>query len=246
MKISIITTTYNSVKTIEDTIKSVLNQVGVEIEYIIIDGGSTDGTLRIIEKFKNQISKIISEPDAGMYDAMNKGIKLATGDVVGILNSDDFYATNDAIKTVLEKFKKTNADCVWGDLIYVKDKDLDTPWRIWKSSPYQLGAFEKGWHPPHPTFFVKREVYEKYGLFRTDLSTAGDFELMLRFLEKNKISSVYIPQVLVKMRTGGQSNKSIYNHLRAIWYSYKAFKLNDLKINLFFLVKKPFFKLKQF
>ena len=246
MKISIITTTYNSVKTAEDTIKSVLNQVGAEIEYIIMDGGSTDGTLEIINKYQDRIIRVVSEKDGGMYDAMNKGIKMATGDIVGILNSDDFYATNDIIKNVADKFEETGVDCVWGDLIYVQDKDLDTPWRIWKSSPYQPGAFQKGWHPPHPAFFVKREVYEKYGLFRTDLSTAADFELMLRFLEKNKISSAYIPQVLVKMRTGGQSNKSIYNRLRAIWYSYKAFKLNGLKVSPLFIFRKPLFKLSQF
>jgi len=246
MKLSIITTTFNSTKTVEGTIKNVLNQVGVEVEYIIIDGGSIDGTLEIVNKYKNRIAKIVSEPDGGMYEAMNKGIKLATGEVVGILNSDDVYADNDVLKKMMAEFEKTGADCVWGDLIYVTDKNPNTPWRIWKSSPYQVGSFQKGWHPPHPAFFVKREVYEKYGLFRTDLSTAGDFELMLRFLEKNKIFSSYLPQTLVRMRTGGQSNKSLYNHLRAIWYSYRAFKLNGLKISPLFILKKPLSKLNQF
>lgn len=247
MKISIITTTYNSAKTLEDTIKSVLGQVGgMDVEYIIIDGGSTDGTLDIVEKYKDKITKVISEKDGGMYEAMNKGIKMATGEIVGILNSDDIYALSEVLKRVLDKFTESGADCLWGDLIYFKGQNQSSQVRTWKSSPYQSGAFEKGWHPPHPTFFVKREIYEKYGLFRTDLSTAGDFELMLRFLEKNKISSAYIPEVLVKMRMGGQSNKSIYNHLRAIWYSYKAFKINGLKISPLFLFIKPWFKLNQF
>jgi glycosyltransferase involved in cell wall biosynthesis len=246
MKISIITTTYNSAGTIEDTIKSVLSQVGVEIEYIIIDGGSTDGTLDIINKYKERVARVVSEPDGGMYEAMNKGIKLATGDVVGILNSDDFYASNNVIETVVKEFEKTGADCVWGDLVYVDPNDLSRVVRDWRSSPYKEGNFQKGWHPPHPTLFVKKSVYDKYGVFRTDLSTAADYELMLRFLEKNKISSAYIPQLLVKMRAGGESNKSYYNLIRANWYCYKAFGLNGLKINPLFILKKPWFKRHQF
>jgi glycosyltransferase involved in cell wall biosynthesis len=246
MKISIITTSFNSVKTIEDTLESVLGQVGVELEYIVVDGGSTDGTLDILNKYHNRLAHIISEPDHGMYDAMNKGIKLATGEAVGILNSDDVYADNGVLKTVMEEFEKTGADCVWGDLVMVDGRDTSKPRRTWKSSNYKEGSFKAGWHPPHPTFFVRREIYEKYGLFRTDLSTAGDFELMLRFLEKNKISSSHIPQTLVKMRAGGESNKSIYNHFRAIWYSYQAFKISGLKVSPIFIFLKPFAKLKQF
>jgi glycosyltransferase len=246
MKISIITTTYNSVKTLEDTIKSVLCQVGVEIEYIIIDGGSTDGTLRVIEKFKNQISKIISEPDGGMYDAMNKGIKLTTGDVVGILNSDDVYMSNDTVKAVVEKFEVTGVDCVWGDLEVVDKTDTSKIVRDWKSGPYKEGSFQKGWHPPHPTFFVKKEIYNKYGLFRTDMSTWADYELMLRFLERNKITSAYILRTLVKMRDGGQSNKSIWWQMKANFGCYKAFKLNGLKVSPLFIIKKPLFKFTQY
>jgi glycosyltransferase involved in cell wall biosynthesis len=246
MKISIITTTYNSTKTIEDTIKSVLGQVGVEIEYIIIDGGSTDGTLDIIKCFGDRVAKVVSEPDGGMYEAMNKGIKLATGDIVGILNSDDFYASGEVLKMVADKFAESGADCIWGDLVYIDKNDLNKVVRDWKSSSYKAGLFQKGWHPPHPTLFVKKSVYEKYGVFRTDLSTAADYELMLRFLEKNKISSAYIPQLLVKMRAGGESNKSYYNLIRANWYCYKAFGLNGLKINPLFILKKPWFKRHQF
>lgn len=246
MKISIITTTYNSAKTVEDTIQSVLSQRYSGIEYIIVDGGSTDGTLDIIHKYMSRISKVVSEKDEGMYDAMNKGIQLATGDIIGILNSDDFYISNEVLKKVTDAFLQKDTDCLWGDLLIVDQTDLNKVVRDWKSSPYKEGEFQKGWHPPHPTFFVKKVVYEKYGLFKTDLSTSADYELMLRFLEKNKISSAYIPEVLVKMRNGGEGNKSYYNLVRANIGCYKAFKMNGLKIDLFFIFRKPLFKLQQF
>jgi glycosyltransferase len=254
MKISIITTSYNSAGTVEDTIKSVLNQLGTEIEYIIVDGGSTDGTLEIINKYPNsnmnlsgQVKmKVISEPDGGMYEAMNKGIRLATGDIIGILNSDDFYASNEVVKTVVEKFQETNAGCVWGDLLIVDRQDLTKVIRDWKSSPYKGGSFQKGWHPPHPTFFVKKSIYEKYGLFRTDMFTWADYELQLRFLEKEKISSSYIPQTLVKMRDGGSSSKSVWWQLKANFGCYQAFKMNGLRVSPLFIFKKPLFKFTQY
>lgn len=251
MRISIITATFNSEKTVEDSIKSVLNQTCeglpfAEIEYIIIDGGSTDGTLDIINKYEGRISKIVSEPDGGMYDAMNKGINLATGDIIGILNSDDFYVSNEVIKTVIQKFEETRADCVWGDLTVVDKNDVNKTVRDWKSGPYKEGSFQNGWHPPHPGFFVKKETYNKYGLFRTDMSTWADYELQLRFLEKNKISSAYIPQVLVKMRDGGGSNKSYWHLLKANFGCYKAFKLSGVKVSPFFIFRKPLSKLGQF
>ena len=246
MKISIITTTLNSVATVGDMIKSVLGQVGVGIEYIVIDGGSTDGTMDIVNKYANRISKIISEPDGGMYDAMNKGIKLATGEVVGILNSDDVYADSSVLKKVVEQFERTKADCVWGDLEVVDRNDVNKVVRNWKSGPHKEGSFKKGWHPPHPGFFVRREVYNKYGMFRTDMNTWADYELQLRFLQKNKISSAYIPQTLVKMRAGGQSNKSYWHLLKANFGCYKAFKLNGLKVSPLIILKKPLFKLRQY
>ena len=246
MKLSIITTTYNSAGTVEDTIKSVLNQIGAEIEYIIIDGGSTDGTMDIVNKYKDRIARIISEPDGGMYDAMNKGIKLATGDIVGILNSDDIYISNEIIKTVVEKFEETGADCLWGDLIMVDRKNPAKVIRDWKSAEYRVGSFKKGWHPPHPTFFLKKNIYDKYGLFRTDLGTSADYELMLRFLEKEKITSVYISQVLVQMREGGEGNKSYFNLIKANFGCYKAFKINGLKVSPFFIIKKPLLKFRQY
>lgn len=246
MKFSIITTSFNSVKTIEDTIRSILVQNYPNIEYIIIDGGSTDGTLEVINKYKNKIFKIVSERDSGMYDAMNKGIKLATGDIIGILNSDDVYISNEIIKIVANRFQEGGSDCVWGDLVYVDRDDLNKVVRNWKSSSYKEGGFQKGWHPPHPTFFVRKEIYNKYGLFRMDLSTSADYELLLRFLEKFKITSGYIPQMLVKMREGGVSNKSYLNLIKANFGCYKAFKINNLDIDWFFVFRKPLSKLNQF
>ena len=246
MKISIITTTYNSARTLEDTIKSVLNQVGAEIEFIIIDGGSTDGTTDIVKSFGSKISKVVSEKDAGMYDAMNKGIKLATGDIIGILNSDDFYVSSDVIETVAERFAETGVDCLWGDLVVVDKDNVKKVVRNWKSEPYKEGSFQKGWHPPHPGFFVKKEIYERYGLFRTDMFTWADYELQLRFLEKNKVSSVYIPKTLVKMRDGGKSSRSVWWQIRANFGCYWAFKLNGLKVNPLIIIKKPLFKFRQF
>jgi glycosyltransferase involved in cell wall biosynthesis len=246
MKVSIITTTFNTGKTVEDTINSVLSQTYPDIEYIIVDDQSTDNTLDIVNKFKDRVTKIVYGEHNGIFGALNKGLEFVTGDIVAILNSDDFYISNDVIETVVNEFKNTGADCVWGDLVIVDKDDVNKIVRNWKSSAYKEESFQKGWHPPHPTFFVKREIYDKYGLFRTDFSTAGDFELVLRFLEKYKISSSYIPKVLTKMRAGGQSNKSIYNHLRAIWFSYKAFKINNIKVSPFFIIRKPLFKIKQF
>lgn len=250
MKLSIITTTLNSYKTIEASIRSVLEQRFTDIEHIIIDGGSTDGTMDIVKKFQSEsgsrVAKIVSEKDSGMYDAMNKGIKLATGDIVGILNSDDIYASNEIIGLVASEFEKTGADCVWGDLVYVDKYDTNKIVRTWKSSAYKEGSFQKGWHPPHPTLFIKKEIYEKLGGFRTDLGTSADYELMLRFLEKNKITSSYIPQILVKMRAGGVSNKSYLNWIKANIGCYRAFKINGLKIDLLFMFRKPLSKIGQF
>lgn len=245
MKISIITVCYNSEKTIESAIKSVLGQTH-DIEYIIVDGGSTDGTVGIINKYRDRISKIISEPDKGIYDAMNKGIRAATGDVVGTLNSDDFYVDGFVVEKVVKKFEEKNVDCLWGDLVYVDRMNADKVVRVWKSSEYGTGKFKSGWYPPHPTFFVKRSVYEKYGLFNPDFKIAADIEIMLRFLEKLKISSAYIPEVLVKMRTGGVSARNLKNIIRANVEVYHAWKINGLKICPIWILLKPFSKLGQF
>jgi len=233
MKISIITVVRNSKGTIKDAIESVLNQTYKNIEYIIVDGGSTDGTVEIIKEYGNKIDKFISEPDDGIYDAMNKGIRLATGDIIGILNSDDVYFDNKVLEKVVEKFKETNVDSLYGDLYYVRESDLNTIVRYWKCSEFVRGSFSKGWHPPHPAFFVKRHIYEKYGYFDLSMKVSADFELMLRFLEKYKISTAYLPSVLVKMRTGGESNRSINNIITGNKFVLKAFDKNGIKVNKF-------------
>lgn len=244
--VSLITTVFNNKETIEDAIKSVLNQSYPNIEYIITDGGSTDGTIEIINKYKNKINKFVSEPDKGIYDGMNKGIKLSSGDIIGILNSDDLYASNDVIEKVVNEMEEKNVDVCWGDLVYVDAKNTDKVIRYWKSSEYKEGKFKKGWMPPHPTFFVRKWVYDKYGMFNLDFPISADYELMLRFLEKYKINSCYIPQVLVKMRVGGKSNKSIKNIIKANIECYRAWKVNGLRINPLRIFLKPLSKIPQY
>jgi len=246
MKVSIITVVYNNEDTIKDAIESVLNQTYKNIEYIIIDGVSTDGTVEVIKSYGDKIDKFISEKDNGIYDAMNKGIKLASGDIVGILNSDDFYANNNIIEKVVKEFEDKKVDSVYGDLVYVNAKDTNKIVRYWKSKPYKKGLFTKGWHPAHPTFFVKKEIYDKYGIFNLDFKIAADYELMLRFLEKYQISNSYIPEIFVKMRLGGESNQSIKNIIKANIESYNAWKVNGLYINLFMILLKPLSKLFQY
>ena len=244
MKISIITVCFNSEKTIEDTIQSVLSQNYPDIEYIIVDGASTDSTLNIIDKYSNKITTVISESDNGIYDAMNKGVKASTGDVVGILNSDDIYANENIISLVVKNIKDT--DATYGNLDYVESDDVSKVTRRWCSKVYSEGMFLKGWMPPHPTFFVRKSIYNKLGLYSLELKSAADYELMLRFIHKHKIKLAFIDEVLVKMRIGGESNSSFKNRLRANKEDRKAWKMNNLKPNLFTLVRKPLSKISQF
>lgn len=244
MKISIITVCLNSAATIEDTMKSVLSQSLKNIEYVVIDGGSTDGTLDIIRKYENKISKVVSERDNGIYDAMNKGIHLATGDVIGCLNADDFYASNDVLSSVVNIFETKDADAVYGDIVYVDKNNTDEIKRYWKAGEYKSGAFSKGWVSPHPAFFCRKQVYTTYGYFRNDMQIAADFELMLRFMEKHKIKVDYLPQSLVKMRTGGHANiwKGI---IRGNFEIIRSFGINGLRISPFFFISKPLTKISQ-
>lgn len=246
MRISIITATYNSSPTLENCISSVNNQTYALIEHIIIDGVSTDNTLEIIKSIPNKITKVISEPDNGIYDAMNKGIRLATGDIIGILNSDDLYCEKVVLEKVVSVFKTTGVDCVHADLYYVKQNDTNQVVRHWKTCDYVPGAFKKGWHPAHPTFFVRREIYEKYGLFNLDFALAADFELMLRFLERYKISSAYLNEPIVRMRLGGATSKNPKNIYKQNIECYRAFKLNGIKVSLFYPFYRLLPKLKQF
>ena len=245
LKVSIITATYNSSATIVDAIKSVQEQSHSNIEHIIVDGLSTDDTIEKIKSIDQQI-KIISEKDNGIYDAMNKGIAIASGDIIGILNSDDFYASKLVIESVVRIFSIINCDALYGDLLYVDSKHIFKVKRKWISGMHQRKDFLKGWMPPHPTFFVKKEVYEKYGVFNLELGTAADYELMLRFIYKHQINTFYLPEVLIHMRTGGASNKNIFNRLKANHGDRQAWRVNDLKPGLFTLYLKPLRKISQF
>lgn len=246
LKISIITVAYNAESSIEDTIKSVLSQSYSNIEYIIIDGKSSDNTLEICNKYSDKISKIVSEKDTGIYDAMNKGVALAQGDVVGILNADDFYADNFVIENIVEKFKKEAVDAVYADLVYVNGQETSKVTRTWISGVYEDGMFLKGWMPPHPTFFVKLSCYKEYGDYSLDLKTVADYELMLRMIHKYKIKLGYLNKIIVKMRVGGVSNASLKNRIRAQRDAKKSWQMNGIKPNLFTLIMKPLSKVTQF
>jgi len=246
VKVSIITVCYNSASTIEPTIQSVINQTYPNIEYIIVDGLSKDNTLEIVNKYSAKISKIISEKDDGLYFAINKGIDLATGDIIGIIHADDLYVNNDVIHEIVQLFESSKADSVYADLQYVDREDINKIIRYWKSGEYKHGLFKKGWMPPHPTFFVKADCYKKYGKFTTTLKSAADYELMLRLLHKNKCSTAYLPKVTVKMRVGGKSNVSIKNRIKANREDKQAWLMNGLKPGLFTTIRKPLSKLKQF
>lgn len=208
MKVSIITVVYNNANFIKDAIESVLTQSYENIEYIVVDGASNDGTVEIINRYGNRITHFLSEKDHGIYDAMNKGLKLASGDIVGILNSDDFYISNNVINMVVEAFLYNNVDSVFADLVYVNPDNLTKVVRYYDSSYFSPSKFGYGWMPAHPTFFVRKDMYVKYGFFKTDYKIAADYELLARFLGKYKISYSYLQIPLVKMRIGGVSTNS--------------------------------------
>jgi glycosyltransferase len=245
LKVSIITITYNSEATLIDTIDSVLNQTYKNIEYIIVDGNSTDSTISIVHSYKDKISKFVSEKDNGLYDALNKGISLATGDVIGLLHSDDFYTNHHVIENIVSTFKLNQADAVYADLFYVDKDDTNKIHRKWKSGKYKHGMFMNGWMPPHPTFFVKKSVYEKFGSFNLDLVSAADYELMLRFIHKHQIKLAYLPEFIIKMRVGGKSNVSFQNRLRANKEDRKAWKINALNPYFYTMYLKPLRKIIQ-
>jgi glycosyltransferase involved in cell wall biosynthesis len=246
LKVSIITVCYNSAETIADTISSVLSQDHPSIEYIVIDGASTDGTLDIINKHKEKISYFISEKDKGLYDAINKGIAAATGDVIAILHADDIYTDKSVIAAVAQFMEAKGTDTMYGDLQYVDRNNVDIIKRHWVSGEYKHGMFLKGWMPPHPSFFVRRSCYEKFGNFTLALRSAADYEMMLRLLHKHHCSTSYLPQVLVKMRVGGTSNVSIMNRLKANREDKKAWTMNGLQPGMFTFIQKPLSKIGQF
>ena len=217
-----------------------------EREHVIVDGQSSDGSVEIINKLRTSNLIFISELDAGFYDALNKGIGLASGDIIGILNADDVYAHDRVLESVAACFADESVDSCYGDLVYVDPLNTCRIRRYWRSGPYHEGLFLRGWMPPHPTFFVRRKIYEQYGGFNLELGTAADYELMLRFLVRYKISTSYIPEVLVKMRIGGQSNATLRRRFVANRMDRKAWTVNGLKPYPWTLMLKPLSKIGQY
>lgn len=245
MKISIITVCYNSAATIQDTLTSIANQDHPDVEHIVVDGGSKDDTV-VMVKSAPSVTKFISEQDNGIYDAMNKGIAMATGDVVGTLNADDFYIDHTVLSQVANVFSDPSVDACYADLVYVDQKDTNKIVRYWQSRTYQHGLFKKGWMPAHPTFFVRRHLYDELGNFDLEFKIQSDFELTMRFLEIYRINSVYLPNILVKMRTGGISNNSLRNIIKGNIEAYRACKKNHLLITPLFNLQKILSRLPQF
>ena len=242
--LTIITPVRNNADTIEHNIRSITDQ-SIPSQHILIDGVSTDGTLEIIQRQQSPGSVIISEPDKGMYDAINKGLKHAKGEIIGILNADDYYPTDKVLAQVQETFADPDIDACYGDLIYVERLNTDKVVRNWQSGHYNRRKFYSGWMPPHPTFFVRRKLYEKFGGFRLDLGSAADYELMLRMLLRHQAKTAYIPQVLVHMRNEGMSNSSLQNRLRANRFDRQAWRVNGIRPRPWTLVAKPLRKIGQ-
>jgi glycosyltransferase involved in cell wall biosynthesis len=246
MKISIVTPAFNSARTIRHTIESVARQTYPNVEYIIVDGGSQDATAKIVAQYPDVVDIFISESDRGVYDAMNKGIRAASGDIIAILNSDDFYTHSYVLEQIANSFKESGVESVYGDLQYVDQHNPHQVVRHWESGAFQRQRFLAGWMPPHPAFFVKRTVYQRYGLFNLDLKNSADYELMLRFLYKHRVSTAYVSDVLVRMRAGGLSNATWSNRLRANREDRMAWKINGLKPYFYTTILKPLRKLRQY
>ncbi len=245
MKISIITSVYNNKDFIAEAIESVLSQSYDNIEYIVVDGASTDGTVDIVKAYSGKISKFVSEPDNGLYDGLNKGIHLATGDVIGFLHSDDFYLHDQVIEMIANYFQNNNCDGVYGDLIYVDQNHTNKVVRHWKSGEFEYENLKKGWMPPHPAFFIKREVYEKYGVFDIGFKISADYNFMLKILSEDGMKVCYLSNVLYVMRTGGVSNKSLKNLFLKSKEDLKALKQNSVG-SLLALFLKNISKIPQF
>jgi len=247
MKISIITVVFNAQNTIGDALKSVANQTYSDVEHIVIDGGSTDTTMDIVRAYSEHLSHVVSESDNGIYDAMNKGIKLATGEVIGLLNADDVFQDAGVLEQVVMAHADPKLDACYADLVYVRADNLNKIVRYWRSRDYTSGLCFRGWMPAHPTFYLKRRVYEKVGLFNTELDYQADLEFCARAFEIHKISSRYIPKLWVRMRLGGVTNNSIGTMIKGNWESYIALKSLGLKRNpLSYFITKFSAKIPQF
>lgn len=244
LKISVITASYNNGKTVQQTFDSVLSQTYPMVEYIVIDGCSTDGTLQILESYRSQLDVLISEPDDGIYDALNKGILHSSGDIVGFLHADDLFESRDTLENIANAFDIPGVEAVYGDLVYVRKNDTSKIVRYWKSCAFNEKLLYKGWMPPHPTLYLKRSVYERLGMFNTQYRIAADYDLILRFFGEGKLFSAYIPKVLVRMRNGGVSNKSIKTIIKKSLEDISVLRRNKIG-GLLILISKNLFKLKQ-
>lgn len=224
MKVSVITATYNSSQTIVDTVRSLEGQTYSDIEYIIVDGASKDNTLQVIEQNCSRVSKIISEPDRGIYDALNKGIQAATGDIIGFLHSDDLLAYPQAIADLVNTMQASQSQAVYADLEYVSKDDISKTVRLWTSGEYQKQNLLNGWMPPHPTFYMRRECYQALGVFDLSFRISADYDSLLRYLWVNGVTMSYLPKVLIKMRVGGASNRSLSNIYKKSCEDIRALK----------------------
>ncbi len=243
--VSVIMAVYNGQETIETALRSVLSQKDALIELVVIDGASKDGTLGILRRYADRISVLSSEPDQGIYDALNKGIRLCTGDVIGFLHADDVFADEHVIRDIAKVFASPEVDATYGDLQYVRKDDLTSVVRNWQSGEYSAGRLKRGWMPPHPTFYVRRAIYLKCGLFDTGYRIAADYDCILRIIGRHKVSMCYIPRVLIKMRVGGVSNRSIGNILLKSREDYRALRKNGIG-GMRALIWKNLSKLPQF
>ncbi len=247
-KVSIITVCYNAGNSIKQTIESVLNQNYSNIEYIVIDGNSTDDTLDIVNSYGNKINHIVSENDQGLYDAINKGIAIATGDLIGLLHADDFYITANVISDVVAIFESNSIDdnSVYANLNYVTANSEQKIIRKWKSGKFNIKNFWYGWMPPHPTLFIPKSCFLKFGNYRLDFGSAADYELIIRFIVKHKLNLIYLPKTIIHMRVGGRSNKNWENRILANNFDKKAWQANNVKPYWFTLWLKPLRKISQF
>jgi glycosyltransferase len=245
MKISVITSVFNRVDTVADAIDSVRGQSYGHIEHVLQDGASTDGTLGVIEALATPAMRVESTPDGGIYDGINRGIARATGDVIGLMHSDDLFASDDVLETVVEGFARNDVDGIFGDLVYVSATEPSRVIRSWVSGPYQPDKLRRGWMPPHPTLYLRREVFERWGAYDTEFRIAADYEAMLRWLVRGEIRLAYVPTVMVRMRVGGESNKSIGRIVQKSREDYRAIRRHQVG-GVGTLLSKNFSKIGQF
>jgi glycosyltransferase involved in cell wall biosynthesis len=238
MKVSIITVTKNSVLTLEDTLLSVLRQDYPDIEHIIVDGASDDGTMALVEKYHNNLATVISEPDMGIYDAMNKGIRKATGDVIGILNSDDIYTSKSSVSKMASAIKSSGSDVVFADLVYVKPQQTDKVVRRFSSAGFRPDQLPYGMAPAHPTLFLRREMFDRYGYYKTDYDISADFEFMVRLFHQTDLNYTYVPETIIRMRLGGVSTRGFSSLLRSNSEMMRACLENGIDTNIFKILMK--------